>query len=207
MANLILASTSAWRREMLHHAGISVECAASGVDERALAPHGDRAAHPAGVALRLAEAKADAVAARWPGRWVLGADQVASDGEALFGKPDDPDDHLRRLRALRGRTHTLTTAWALWSPAGARRSGFEETSLRMRHDVDDDELRAYVASGEGSGCAGGYAIERRGAFLFDRIDGDWFNIVGLPLFAVMGALRAEGWRHGPDGFGPGRPNE
>lgn len=195
MGDLILASTSRWRREMLAAVGILVEAVAPGVDERALVAHGAPGAQASDLAQRLAGAKADAVAARHPGRWILAADQLATDGAEVFGKPDDAEDHVRRLRNLRGRSHALVTGWCLVGPDGGRRGGVEETRLLMRSDLTDAELAAYVASGEGSGCAGGYAIEGRGAFLFERTEGDWFNIVGLPLFAVIGGLRGAGWRH------------
>ena len=195
MGDLILASTSRWRREMLAAAGILADAVAPEVDERALVAHGAHGARPSDLARRLADAKADAVAARHPGRWILAADQLATDGAEVFGKPDDPADHARRLRGLRGRAHALVTGWCLLDPGGERRGGVEETRLVMRADVTDAEIEAYVASGEGSGCAGGYAIEGRGAFLFERTEGDWFNIVGLPLFAVIGGLRGAGWRH------------
>ena len=187
---LTLASASPWRRDMLLAAGLEVEAVASGVDERAV-----QADHPVDLAIELASAKASAVASR-QGGWVLGADQVVWDGVEVFGKPTDPTDHLRRLQAMRGGTHELITAWCLVTPDGDRRIGVERTRLTVRADLSDAELQAYVDTGEGSGCAGGYAIEGHGAWLFESVDGDWFNIVGLPLFAVLTALRDLGWRYG-----------
>ena len=175
---------------MLESAGLAVTCVDPRVDEEALIEP-----DPARRAGRLAAAKADAVAAQAPNQWVLGADQVVQlDGE-VFGKPRDPSDHLDRLRGMRGRTHELVTGWALRGP-GAAGDGVVITRMSVRADLTDQELADYVATGEGAGCAGGYMAEARGAFLFDRIDGDWFNIVGLPLFEVLTALRARGWRFG-----------
>lgn len=188
MRDLVLASTSPWRLKLLADAGLHARPMAPGVDERAVV-HDD----PIVLATTLAAAKADAVAARCPEAWVIGADQVVHQDGEVFGKPADARDHLARLQAMRGRRHTLVTGWALRGPDGPA-DGHTLTHLWVRPDVTDDELVAYVAGGEGSGCAGGYAIEGRGVFLFERIEGDWFNIIGLPLLDVMGALRARGWR-------------
>lgn len=191
MTELILASTSPYRRRMLIDAGIAVRCEAPGVDERAV-----RAASPEALARELARRKAAAVAARFPGQWVLGADQVVIDPDRpdeAIGKPSDPEDHLRRLRAVVGREQVLVTAFVLTGP-GLEIADAVSTRLRFRRDLEDDELRAYVATGEGAGCAGGYAVEGRGAFLVEQIDGDLFNVIGLPLLRVMTALRTAGWR-------------
>ena len=87
------------------------------------------------------------------------------------------------------------TAWCLVTPAGDERAAVARTRLSMRADLEDAELKAYVAPGEGSGCAGGYAIEGHGAWLFEHVDGDWNNIIGLPLFDVISALRDLGVRY------------
>ena len=188
LQTLVLASTSPWRRQLLESAGVKVTCVGSGVDERATMID-----DPVELARVLAEQKAMAVAEQHPAQWVLGSDQVGFDAHGIFGKPADPEAHLSRLLAMRGRTHTLVTAWCLLGPGDAAR-GISKTRLTMRADLSVEELSAYVESGEGSGCAGGYAIEGKGVFLFERIDGDWFNIVGLPLLPVMTALRERGWR-------------
>jgi septum formation protein len=186
---LVLASTSPWRLKVLHDAGIRAEPCAPGVDESSDEPD------PVARARGLARRKAAAVRDRFPDALVLGADQVVTDGRDIWGKPRDPGDHAARLRAMRGRSHDLVTGWALLGPAAAR-GGHASTRLWARADVDDAEIDAYVATGEGTGCAGGYAIEGRGVFLFERIEGDWFNVMGLPLLPVLGALRELGWRFG-----------
>ena len=190
-AVLILASTSPARRMLLSRLGLEVRCEAPGVDESADVP-----AHPRARALLLATRKAAAVAARFPDSTVLGADQVAWDGIAAFGKPSDPDDHYRRLVSLRGRDHWLFTGFAIVAPDGATHTGCDTTRLRMRGDLTDDELRAYVASGEGSGCAGGYAVEGQGGWLFEDIDGDYDNVLGLPVRRALSVLRELGFRLG-----------
>ena len=149
----------------------------------------------------LARRKALHVAAERPSSWVLGADQVVHDGDAVFGKPRSAADHFERLSAMRGRAHTLVTAFCLVAPDGSIDAGEAVTTLRVRAALGDAELAAYVASGEGTPCAGGYAAEGHGAMLFDAVDGDWFNVLGLPLFQVIDVLRSRGWRYGAGGWG------
>lgn len=190
MESLILASTSPTRRKLLEGAGVRVQVEDPRVDEQITALDG-----PVAMAMALARRKARAVALHHPGAWVLGADQVVHQGAEVFGKPRSRDDHMARLRSMRGHTHDLITCWALVGP-GEHTHGESVTRMSVRADLEDHELSHYVASGEGTYCAGGYAAEGKGAFLFDRIDGDWFNVLGLPLLDVMGALRARGWRLG-----------
>ncbi len=185
---LVLASSSVWRRQMLRDAGLDCDAEDPAVDEATITAPG-----PVALALARAEAKADAVAARNPDALVLGADQVAFVGQEVFGKPTGPGDHLRRLQQLRQHPHELVTGVALVGP-GVRRTLSERTRLVFRSDLTDAELATYVASGEGTGCAGGYRVEARGSWLIERIEGDWFNVVGLPVFRVIAALRQLGWR-------------
>ena len=185
---LILASTSQWRRQLLEAAGIEAECIASGVDEDSILGK-----TPEETAVLRAEAKAMAVARQRPGVLILGADQVIHlDGEAI-GKPPSDAVWRERLKAMRGRPHALTTAIALWDGQGLQREAVT-TMVQFRHDITDEELDAYIACGEARGCAGGYMVERRGAWLVESIDGDWLNVVGLPVLKVVSMLRARGWR-------------
>lgn len=191
---LVLASSSRWRAQILRETGIDVELCPSPADETSV-----QDADPVRLAKGRALVKALAVAALRPEAWVIGADQVAHlDGEP-FGKPESPEDHLVRLRQLRGRTHRLTTALALVrsSPEGGPVvvEAFEEhTDITFRADLTEEELAAYVRSGEGSECAGGYRAEARGAQLIARVDGDWTNVIGLPIHRLVDHLRAGGWR-------------
>jgi 16S rRNA (cytidine1402-2'-O)-methyltransferase len=185
---LLLASASPWRLALLREAGIPCDARPPGVDEGAIV-----GADPVATAILRARAKAEFVARLAPRNWVLGADQVAHlDGEA-FGKPTSPDDHRRRLRQLRGRTHRLSTAICLVVD-GKPNERVAHTDLTFRADLSDEELDAYVATGEGSACAGGYRAERLGAQLIERVDGDWSNVIGLPLPDLIGLLRGLGWR-------------
>jgi len=198
VADLILASTSPWRRRILADAGMSFRVVPSHVDERLV-----QASDPIYLVQELARRKAEAVAAGHPDAWVIGADQVAYDPDQpdlIWGKPKDPDAHFEQLRRLRGTRHALVTGFAILAPDFTE-MGYETTILLGRHDLEDAELRAYVDTGEGSQCAGGYAAEGRGGFLFERIDGDWFNVLGLPLFRILDVLRERGWRFGGDDVG------
>ena len=191
MPDLILASTSPWRRRILTDAGVDARAVAPGVDESEVT-----ASDPVYLVEELARRKAAAVAALHPEAWVIGADQVAyalNDPSEIWGKPKDPAAHLEQLRRLRGSTHVLITGFAILAP-GFQEVGHETTTMYGRPDLTDAELQAYVDTGEGTHCAGGYAAEGRGGFLFERADGDWFNVLGLPLFRVLGALRRHGWR-------------
>ncbi len=187
-APLVLASTSPWRAQILADVGIACAVVPPGFDEDAVV-----GSDPVDLAVRRAAGKAWAVARGRPDAWVAGADQVAHlDGEA-FGKPRDPDDHRRRLRQLRGRTHHLTTAVSLVVDAVEHRL-VTHTGIVFRGDLEDAELDAYVASGDGSGCAGGYRAEGPGGVLIAAIEGDWFNVIGLPVFPLVSLLRSLGWR-------------
>lgn len=185
---LVLASASRWRQALLRDVGVEVILAPSPADEASVTDP-----DPVRLARRRAALKATSVAALHPEAWVIGVDQVAHlDGEP-FGKPTSPDDHRARLRALRGRTHTLTCGVCVALP-GRLVEFTEDTLVTFRAGVSDAELDAYVACGEGAECAGGYRAEAQGAQLIDRVDGDWMNVIGLPVFGLLSVLRANGWR-------------
>jgi septum formation protein len=186
---IILASTSPWRLAMLRDAGIEAEGVAPDVDESTIL-----GVIPEETARHRAVAKAVEVSKRHPDGLVIGADQVAHlDGET-FGKPTSTEDWRRRLRALRGRTHTLTTAVAIAERGEVADSFAVDTRVAFRSDLSDDEIEDYIATGEGAACAGGYMAEKRGAWLVESIEGDWQNVIGLPLLPLLARLRARGYR-------------
>jgi septum formation protein len=147
---------------------------------------------PVETAQMRALAKAQSVAEHHSDALVVGADQVIHmDGETI-GKPPDDAIWLQRLQAMRGRTHQLTTAVALVDRAGSEEFTVT-TEVRFRGDLTDEELQSYIACGEARECAGGYMIERRGAWLVESIQGDWCNVIGLPVLHLVSRLRARGW--------------
>jgi septum formation protein len=190
---LVLASKSASRRAVLAGAAIPVENVPADSDERAIeAQVGSRG--PAEVALVLARAKACAVAVQRPGRLVLGADQTLALGDRLFAKPADLAAARDQLESLRGRTHELHSAVVLGRDDALLFERCETARLTMR-DFSDRFLEAYI---EAAGLAvtasvGGYQVEGVGIQLFERIDGDHFTILGLPLPPLLHYLRQEGW--------------
>lgn len=185
-AVLILASSSPRRQELLREAGIpfEVEPAHVNEDQRSGEP-------PLIYACRLAAEKAQAVAQRHPQRWVLGADTiVVIDGEIL-GKPRDSQDAARMLRLLSGGVHEVTTAVSLIAPG----RGVETRSCTTRvwfRALASEEIQRYVAGGEPMDKAGAYAIQGGAARWADRIEGEYSNVVGLPLSLVTEMLRKNG---------------
>lgn len=188
---LVLASKSAIRRTILRDAAIPVEAAPSTVDERAV-EQGliGEAASPAGVARALAEAKALDVSLRHPGRLVVGCDQTLALGSERFTKPADKAAGRAQLMRLSGATHTLSSGVAIARDGATLWSGVEEARLTMR-PLTDAFLDAYLEeAGDGMlTSVGGYQFEGAGAHLFDRVEGDFRTVLGLPLLPLLAALR------------------
>ena len=181
MRPLILASSSPRRRELLAQAGFTFEVRAADIDESRHAGE-----QPMDYVRRLALEKAQAIAARNPGAVVLGADTtVVLEGEVL-NKPADRADAERMLRLLSGRTHQVHTGLAVVGGSG-RQSHVETTDVVFRA-IAEEELAAYLASGDPMDKAGAYGIQGYAARWIPRIEGDYFNVVGLPLAAVVRLL-------------------
>ncbi len=152
-------------------------------------------AGPAAVAAEHARKKALAVSAEQPDRFVLGADTVVVCNGSLLGKPESEEQAEEMLRLLSGRTHEVITAVALAFGGTAGPAVFAEDQVRTRvvfRELSDEEIDAYVATGEPMDKAGAYGIQERGALLVDRIDGCYFNVVGLPLSRMWELLRGRG---------------
>ena len=169
---------------------------ALGVPYRAVAPEVDEevpnGTTPQEAVAMLAERKARAVLARFSDALVIGSDQLVSLSGHALGKPANAMEALSQLQALRGRSHEICTAVCVLSATGCTT---EVDIARLTvFPLSDDELRAYVATHEWQGCAGGYRIEARGQALFERIEGDRVAIQGLPMQRVVRLLRAAGVR-------------
>ena len=177
MTSLVLASASPARLATLKAAGIEPSVVVSGVDESRVT-----GLRPAELARRLAELKCAAVAGQVGGdRLVLGCDSVLElDGEAL-GKPGDADEAVRRWRAMRGRTGVLHTGHCVRDTASGRAAVGTGATVVHFANVTDDEIAAYVDSGEPLHVAGGFTIDGLGGAFVTRIEGDHHNVVGLSL--------------------------
>jgi len=191
---LVLASASPRRQELLRNAGIPFVVQATDIPE---VPEDGEA--PRAFAERMAREKALAVFRQRPNDFILGADTiVVVDGEIL-GKPRDSADAARMLRLLSGRRHQVTTGVCLVGrEVGTenRKTGFEdvrsETTVVMMDALSDEDIRSYVASGEPMDKAGAYAIQGGASRWISRIEGDYFNVVGLPVSLVYKMLREHG---------------
>ncbi len=185
---LVLASTSPYRRELLQRLGLPFTTAAPGVDEAAVKR---QLGEPRAVVQELARRKALAVAARYPDAVVVGSDQAATIDGAVLDKPGTSANACAQLLRLQGREHQLLTAVAI-----AHRDRLSEhvdtTRLHMR-SLSPAAIERYVAAEQPLDCAGSYRIEARGITLFARVDAvDWTAIQGLPLLWVAATLRQLG---------------
>jgi septum formation protein len=191
--DLVLASASPARASLLENAGIRVTRVPAAIDEAEVKETFRRAgADAATCAVALATAKAERVSRRHHGAFVVGADQMLVCGDIWFDKPPDLDHARAQLIALRGRTHELVTAVVVFRDGADLWHHVARAHLTMRQ-FSDDFLDAYLAAAGESvlGSVGAYQLERLGAHLFTRIEGDYFTILGLPLLPLLDFLRAQ----------------
>lgn len=189
---LILASKSAARQAMLADAGVPFTVQVADVDEEAVKAAHDPA-DAAGLAVELARVKALAVSRHDADAWVLGADQTLAFDGGLVSKAPSLDAARVRLTAMRGRVHHLHSGAALARNGQIVWSGVDTATLRMR-DFSNAFLDAYLAA-EGEGllaCVGSYRLEGMGSQLFEAVEGDYFTVLGLPLWPVLSELRRAG---------------
>jgi len=184
--SLILASTSPIRRQILDAAGVEYEAVSPQVDEEELKAGLSDASD---IALRLAEAKAVSLA----GEWVIGSDSVVSVDGRSFDKSKSRDDAAEHLRLFSGKTMLLSSAVALARGGSIDWSHVETARLEVR-PLSDRFIETYLDAEwpEVGYCVGVFRLEGRGVQLFDRIDGDHFTILGMPLLPLLGALRERG---------------
>jgi septum formation protein len=179
------------RRTLLEAAGIPVDVVPADIDERSAAPAGAGGASAA--AMLLARAKALAVAEARPGRIVLGADQTLALGNLQLHKPEGRAGAARQLRMLRGRSHALHSAVALARGEEVLFAHVATATLTMRNFSDDFLARYLDAAGDDVlASVGAYQLEGKGSQLFERIDGDYFTVLGLPLLPLLEFFRREG---------------
>jgi len=176
LLSIVLASASPRRRELLTSLGLTVRVVPSDVDE------GDRPGYgPRELAALHAAAKADAVSRIEPDALIVAADTVVDvDGVAL-GKPADDADAIRMLRLLAGRRHVVHTAYAAHDTGSGRRIAATLSTVVSFVPLSSETIERYVATGEPRDKAGSYGIQARGAALVERIEGDFYTVMGFPL--------------------------
>jgi septum formation protein len=188
---LVLASQSPTRQALLANAGIDFEAVAAELDERAV-QQGSGLLAPGDIAALLARAKALSVSSRQPGKYVIGADQTLAQRERLFSKPTGRAQAAEQLRALAGRSHELHSAVAVARDGKILFEAVAIAAMTMRR-LCEAEIDVYLdQAGEAvTSSVGAYQLEGLGVHLFERIEGDYFTILGLPLLPLLAFLRSE----------------
>jgi nucleoside triphosphate pyrophosphatase len=185
---LVLASQSLRRAEILRAVGWEFEAIAADIDESRYASE-----DAVSYVKRLAQTKAETVARKLPEGLVLGADTVVVIGEEILGQPRDDEDARRMLRLLSGKWHEVLTGVALvraGQPPGTPQASVDHQTTRVRFcEMSTDEIDWYVSTGEPRGKAGAYGIQGSAALFIEGIQGDYFNVVGLPVRLVYELLR------------------
>jgi septum formation protein len=191
---LILASGSEIRARLLRNAGVAVDIVPARIDEEAIrAALEAEAATPRDVADTLAELKAQRIAAKHPDALVIGCDQVLALGQDILSKPETPEIALAQLKSLRGQKHQLLSAAVIYGEGKPLWRHVGVVRLHMR-DASDTYLEDYVARNWDSirHSVGAYKLEEEGVRLFTRIEGDYFNVLGLPLLELLSYLTLRG---------------
>jgi septum formation protein len=189
MPEIILASTSPYRRMLVERFGITFRCESPGVDED---PWKDRGLTPEQLVDQLSEAKAATIAARFPDAVVIGSDQVVALDSEILGKPGTRASAAAQLRHLSGTTHRLVTGIVVLTSRGVIARHIDTTTLRMR-ELSDQEIDRYLNIDESWDCAGSYKLESLGISLFTSVESqDPTAMIGLPMIALAMALRTAG---------------
>jgi septum formation protein len=191
LPELVLASTSVYRRVLLERLGVPFRCRAPLCDESVLKAQGDES-NPRKLAESLARAKAESLISAEPGAAIVGCDQVVSFGGAVFGKPSTACRAADQLMAMVGRSHELITALAVIG-GGRTYQHTDVTTLWLR-PLTRDAIERYIAADQPLDCAGSYKLESLGIALFEKIESsDHTAITGLPLIALVSILRELGY--------------
>ena len=195
---IILASGSAIRATLLRNAGVQFEVIVPRVDEESLKMSLiSEGASPRDIADALAEMKALRVGAKHPEALVIGCDQVLTHDREILSKPETPKEAVTQLKALRGQTHQLLSAAVIYMDGKPQWRHVGQTRLFMR-DMSDVYLTDYVARNWESirHAVGAYKLEEEGARLFTRVEGDYFNVLGIPLLELLSYLTLRGTLEG-----------
>ena len=183
---LILASGSPRRKRLLAQVGLPFRSVPGNVSENG------RSGDPAAISRHLAEKKACQVYLRSKGSWILGSDTIVTIDSQILGKPEDSDEARYMLTLLSGKEHKVITGICILDPSGNMAHSEAVTTLVRFIKLTEREIGAYISTGEPYGKAGSYAIQGIGAFMVESISGSYTNVVGLPLCALIKALRAVG---------------
>jgi len=186
MQNLILASSSPRRKELLENLRLTFTISSSEVDESF-----DPALSPEEVVMDLAERKAQAIFEKNPNHFVIGSDTIVVSNRLILGKPKNETEAIGMLKMLSGTQHDVYTGVSILSPNGSSRF-YEKTEVWF-WELTDDEIHTYVQSGEPFDKAGGYGIQQFGSMLVKKIHGDYFAVVGLPAARTYRELRKLGY--------------
>jgi septum formation protein len=186
MQRLILASSSPRRKELLENLHLTFEISSSNVDE-SFSPD----LTPEEAVKELASRKASFVAEKEPKAFVIGSDTVVVHEGDILGKPSDREEALFMLKKLSGKTHSVFTGVSIISPE--REIQFYEKTDVVFWELSQEEMDAYISSGEPFDKAGGYGIQGFGSFLVREIKGDYFSVVGLPISRTVRELRHAGY--------------
>ncbi len=186
---LVLASASPRRLELLRQVGITPDH----VDPADIDETPGRDETPRRLALRLAQEKTAAVAARRPGAFILGADTLVAVGRRILNKPETEAEARTMLALLSGRAHMVLTGLVVRAPDGRSAERLVETRVRFKR-VDPQETDAFIAAGDWRDAAGGYKIHQRAGAFVTAIQGSYSSVVGLPLYETVSLLTGLGWR-------------
>ncbi|NLY43651.1 MAG: septum formation inhibitor Maf [Clostridiaceae bacterium] len=187
MIKIFLASASPRRQELLQQIGLKFEVMPSNIDENI-----DKNEPPERIVQQLAYSKARDVSQRIsePGI-VIGADTIVVHGGTVLGKPKDDREAFMMLKSLSGDVHTVFTGFSIINTySGKTVNGYEQTLVKFR-EISDEDIQKYIRTGEPMDKAGAYGIQKKGSMLVDRIEGDYFNVVGLPVAKIAWILQKE----------------
>ncbi|KON86886.1 septum formation protein Maf [Sporosarcina globispora] len=186
MENLILASSSPRRKELLENLHLQFEVSSSDVDESF-----DPVLKPGEIVKELAQRKAQAVFKKHPDSYVIGSDTVVVKDGNVLGKPGSSEEAFRMLKRLSGSTHSVYTGVSILAPG--RQINFYEKTDVVFWELTDEEINSYIGTGEPFDKAGAYGIQGFGSMLVKGISGDYFSVVGLPLSRTVRELRKAGY--------------